>query len=140
MPDLWDIDDWVEQAALLPIMKFYPSVVAADTGISVQDVFRRLLAFVEDGRLYIRWEIRCQSYGCARTIKEVDDVKEPIGSLVRCICGEEYEIGPDILFPVFGFQNRYRQRTRQKAKKKQSLLRHGIEKRLQPTMVNRSRK
>lgn len=117
MPDLWDVDYWVEEAALLPIAKFYPSAVTAGTEVPVQDVFHKLLTFVEENRLFIRWQIRCQSYDCVRTIAEVDDVQEPVGSVVRCLCGEEYEISSDMLFPVFGFEQDFRDKVRARVKK-----------------------
>lgn len=112
---IWDIDEWVDGVATLPIRSFYPTVVAKDTGLSLETVFDRLLVLTKEGKLKLQWEIRCPNYGCLRTIEIVSDPSTVIGKVVYCkICGEEIEVTTGNIFPFFAPTLDYKERMAQK--------------------------
>lgn len=115
MADIWDVDDWVDGMASLPVKRFYPTAVAQDTALPLKVAFDRLLQLVKDQKLLLLWEVRCPNYECIRTINVVRDPYQVIGETINCnICGEEIEITPDLVFPVFELNPDYKERIRQK--------------------------
>lgn len=116
--EIRDVDDWVDQAATLPIESFYPSAVSQYTGIPITEVFERLVYLAEDKQLKLRFEIRCPSYECARTADTVDVIPDfnAGDQLAKCtVCGE-FELTPNLIFPVFEFDPSYRARMKSKKK------------------------
>lgn len=100
MATKWDIDKWVERKSLSLIKAFYPTLVAKELGLPLHVVFERLLELVEDQRLILKWEVRCED--CLYTI-EVLDYFPAIGEEYYCsdICGEYVKIDSDSIFPIF---------------------------------------
>ena len=45
MANLFDVDDWVENAASLPVKRFYPSAVASATGLPLKQSFPKIVVF-----------------------------------------------------------------------------------------------
>ncbi|ARF69543.1 hypothetical protein B7C51_20570 [Paenibacillus larvae subsp. pulvifaciens] len=120
MADLLDIDDWVEEAASLPIKSFYPTAVANATGLPLDVVFNRLLRLFEDKKIDLLYEIRCPEYECARVIKTVKDFSE-VELYQQCSIHGEFEINPDLIFPVFYINQDYKKRIIKKRKKPSSI-------------------
>lgn len=115
MAGIWDVDDWVDGMASLPVKRFYPTAVAKDTALPLKDAFDRLLQLVIDQKLLLFWEVRCPNYECSRTINVVQDPNEVIGETIHCgICGEEIEITTGLVFPIFELSPDYKERMRQK--------------------------
>lgn len=115
MVNMWVVDDWVEEMATIAIEKFYPTAVAKDTGLPLQNVFERLLHLVKDGRLLLLWEIRCPNYECVRNIITTGDPSQFLNRFIECnTCGEEIEVTPDIIFPVLKVTPEYKERVLQK--------------------------
>ncbi|WP_058830691.1 hypothetical protein [Paenibacillus polymyxa] len=117
MADIWDVDDWVENAASLPVRRFYPSAVANFTGLPLEQVFTRLLHLVQGGALVLLYEIRCPEYDCARTVKTVSD-KELLKFDFECDIHGEFEVTPGMIFPVFEFNPEFKKRMISKKKRK----------------------
>lgn len=129
MADIRDVDDWVDVAAGLPIETFYPSAVAKATGIPLPAVFERLLFLARDERIILRYQVRCPSYDCVRTIETLDRFPDNVPLMGKCdVCGEEFEVRFDMIFPVFGFTPEYRERIRSKKKLQTRLVKYPEEK------------
>lgn len=117
--DLLDIDDWLEVAAQLPALKFfYPSAISNATGIPNNVVFDRLLAITQEGlRLHLLWEVRCPLYDCPRTVKIIQSPpEEVIGEEYECMCGQEFEVAEDDIYPIFAIKESYKNRVQSKKK------------------------
>lgn len=115
MAHVWDIDDWVEQAACLPIKSFYPTQVAKDTELPIDIVFDRLLALVRDEKLLLFWEVRCPNYECFRNVTSTEDPDELLNHESTCrICGEEFCITKDSIFPAFSVTETFKSRGKKK--------------------------
>ncbi|MEK4188121.1 hypothetical protein [Paenibacillus sp. FSL L8-0494] len=113
--DIYEVDDWVDTVATLPIKRFYPSAVAAATGLPIEKVFNRLLFLVEGNILRILYEIRCPDYDCLRTIKVVEDNDfESISGL--CPLHGEFQLSADMIFPVFEIEPSFKKRSIAKKK------------------------
>lgn len=113
MSGKWDVNDWIEEIASMPVKRFYPTAVAKDTSLPLNEVFEYLLEAVKDGRLILFWEVRCPNLECVRSITFSPNKIE--SGDVRCvICGEEIEITPDIVYPVFEVAPEYKTRIAQK--------------------------
>jgi len=114
MVDRWDVDDYVDTIATMPIRRFYPTAVAKSTGLPLHDVFERLLLLAKDEKLLLHWEIRCPGYECTRNMEIVDDPNIAGQTVVCGICGDEVDISPDIMFPVFEVNPKYKERMSKK--------------------------
>ncbi|WP_054950649.1 hypothetical protein [Numidum massiliense] len=102
MSAVWEVEQWVNEQSLGPVARFYPTAVAKETEISLQDAFTVLMQLVETNKLRLLWEIRCPRYECARTVQVVADAAQLLGKIVTChVCGEEFDVAPDVVFPVF---------------------------------------
>jgi hypothetical protein len=100
----WDIDQWVEEKALLPRFSFYPSLPAKQLKINTADVFIRLMELVGDGKLSYRCEFRCPS--CSTTLFR--DSKTLIPTNAFCDrCDEDLDVQEDDCIPVFSFMPDY---------------------------------
>lgn len=128
MANLFDVDDWVENAASLPVKRFYPSAVASATGLPLSKVFQRLLYLVQGDILVLLYEIRCPEYECMRTVKTLADLPESDISVVCSIHGE-FECPPNMIFPVFEFNPEYKVQIKSKKKVKNRLA-------LRPVMMS----
>lgn len=120
MTGRWDVDDWISEIASTPVYRFYPTAVAKDTSLPLDEVFLYLLEAVKDERLFLYWEIRCPNLECVRSIC-INPVKINSGEITCNICGEEIEITPDIVFPIFEITPDYRARMAQKKTKKKRI-------------------
>lgn len=119
MPGKWDVNDWIDDVAVLPVKSFYPTAVAKDTSLPLKLVFEYLLENVRDEKLHLLWEIRCPNLECVRTIN-LSSEKITSGEITCPICGEEAEITPDIVYPIFSVTNEYKARMAEKKTTKQN--------------------
>jgi len=121
----WDIDDAVADIAASRIIRFYPTYVAKVTGLPLSEVFERLLMLAKDGKLQLRWEIRCPRDGCARAVEIVDSMPSLSDIVMECVCGEDIDVTGDLVFPVFEVCSDYKERLAQQvdhgSKKKHSM-------------------
>ncbi|MGI1659588.1 MAG: hypothetical protein ACRKFN_11465 [Desulfitobacterium sp.] len=104
----WDIDlvdEWVNETSLTRIGTFYPTAVAKDTGLSLPDVFSRLLELVKANKLELQWEVRCPI--CFHTLMDME-TQNISGELYCEKCDDNIEITPDIIFPVFKISSEYK--------------------------------
>ncbi|GEA17721.1 hypothetical protein [Moorella sp. E306M] len=113
--DLDKVDKWVDEVALLPIAKFYPSAVAKDVGLPVQEVFIKLQELVNQKKLICIWEVRCPE--CLVTINELTSLDLSKASICY-LCGDEIITSPEIVFPAFKINPQYKAYIKESAKKK----------------------
>lgn len=109
-----EIYNWIDRIAIMPVKYFYPSATAKDTSLPIQEVFECLLDAVNEKMLNIYWEIRCPNLACVRTIS-IDPYKNTSGYVICPICGEEIEISPEIVFPIFEVSPEYKEYLKKKS-------------------------
>lgn len=117
MTGKWDVNEWIDEVAASPVYRFYPTSVTKDTSLPLDEVFGYLLEAVKDGRLNLYWEIRCTNLECVRSVS-INPDKAETGDVTCSICGEEIDITPDIVFPIFEITPEYRDRMSEKKTKK----------------------
>jgi len=106
MATIWMVDRAVDEIAMSRIQRFYPTLVAKRTGLPVEVVFERLLQLSIDGKLKLKWEVRCPN--CFRNIIVYDQLPELKDIIYDCVCGEEVEISRELIFPAFEIDEGYR--------------------------------
>lgn len=103
------VDRWVDQICRQHVNKFYPTAVSKATDLPLNQVFLRLLRLVDDEVLRIQWEIRCPNYVCMRTVETLTAPSDMFGTWMLCeYCGNEFEVTPEVIFPVFYVDSGYR--------------------------------
>lgn len=108
MANCWEIDRAIDKIAVQPIRDFSPAYVATETNLPLPVVFERLLQLVKDSKLNIKWEIRCPDY-CGRKVVVLKEFPIKINLNLECICGYEFEVTPDMIFPIFEVNTDYKQ-------------------------------
>lgn len=86
---------------------------------SFEDTFNYLLDLVESGELRIVWEVKCNSeqFVCARKIDEAESEKLLLNKEVCCdICGHEFTVSVNDIFPAFEISSEYRRIVREEKK------------------------
>ncbi len=102
------VDTLVGTLLQLPVKRFYPTFISKTLELSYEPVFSRLLDLAKIRQLRLRWEVRCPEYGCSRSLAVLDTLPESLAP-VRCdLCGEEYEVTSNMIFPVFYADTQYR--------------------------------
>ncbi|WP_094605631.1 hypothetical protein SPSIL_021720 [Sporomusa silvacetica DSM 10669] len=127
---VWKIDEVVNEIALWPIKRFYPTLIAKRTGISLDAVFTRLLELTKDQKLCVKWELRCPGDNCARTLLVIDEKTIKLRDVFCQYCGHDFceEDDGDIyeyIYPVFEVCKDYKEYLRKvnpSIKKKQPLM------------------
>jgi len=117
MQERWDVEEWINEVASMPIRRFYPTAVAKTTGLPLDLVFEFLLDAVNSGKLNLLWEVRCPNLECIREIT-IEPEKVTSGYISCPTCGEDIEISPDIVYPVFEVTPEYKERMREKKTQK----------------------
>ncbi|WP_267414018.1 hypothetical protein [Bacillus sp. GC_Bacil_1] len=108
MANVWIIDSWVDRKVNSFIKAFYPTIVAKETGLPLNDVFERLLHLVKDGKLILNWEIRCPD--CHFTITTLNEFPMSIPSTIFCMhCQDDMELLADYIFPIFVINPDYKE-------------------------------
>lgn len=117
------IEEIIDQIASSRIKKFYPTIIHKLTELPLNQIFNFLLDMVEDGRLILKWEIRCTNYDCSVLLIRTDNIKVYMSETVNCgECDNEIEVNESIVFPVFEINNQYKDRLGEFKKKEKNLL------------------
>ncbi|CAM3463673.1 hypothetical protein EDM52_18545 [Brevibacillus invocatus] len=99
MSSKWMVDNWVQRKALGLTKRFYPTSLMQDLELPLGVIFERLLELTKDGKIVLKWEIRCPNHYCVRTLDTFDTV--PSQKEYTCDCGQEVEVSPEVIFPIF---------------------------------------
>ncbi|QYY44801.1 hypothetical protein ACKE5C_19020 (plasmid) [Aneurinibacillus thermoaerophilus] len=121
--ELEEVDVFVNRVANSQVKHFYPTAAAKYTGLPLHLVFERLLKLVDSKKLVLKWEIRCPSYGCGRTVDTTDKLADKVGEELQCVCGEDIEVITDIIFPVFELNPEYKEHIKKKGSSRTLVLR-----------------
>lgn len=105
MGTVWDIERWIDAAALSAIKRFYPTALTRNISLPLQEIFYHLVRLVEQKKLKLYWEIRCPE--CFSTV-DVKDLYVATGEELECPLGHEFELRADYVFPVFEISDEYR--------------------------------
>ena len=110
-----DIDYWVDEKATSAIRRFYPSVIAKQLSIPINEVVDRLSDMVKDGKLELLWEIVCpECYWTVAVTPEQDGWKNED---CECIEGHQFTITTDNIVPSFKITDYYREKASARKKK-----------------------
>lgn len=110
MPEKFLVDIWVKEYSEAGSTKaFCPDAVAKDTGLSVCDVFERLLFLVSDGRLVLQWEVRCPA--CGEVILREHEVN--CNNFWCSKCKKLVEVFPNVIYPLFSVTPEYKEHVTQ---------------------------
>lgn len=109
-----EIEDYVKEiASKARIQAFYPQTISRKLNIPIDIVLIKLSELKEDGRIELKYEIKCLED--LNTIETVDYYDRLIGEKVFCeICGEEIEINYNNIYPIFYINNEYREYIKKK--------------------------
>jgi hypothetical protein len=107
MVNSWEIDKVVNRIVSQPILDFSPAFISNETNLPLPIVFERLIQLVKEGKLTVKWEIRCPDY-CGRKVIVLDDFPDRINLNLECMCGNEFEVTPDMVFPRFEINPEYK--------------------------------
>lgn len=113
----WDVNDWIDEISSMPIKRFYPTAVAKDTKLPIDEAYEYLMDAVDSRKLNLLWEIRCPNLECIRALS-ISPEKITSGEISCPICGMEIIIAPDIVYPVFEISPEYKARIKQKKTQK----------------------
>lgn len=117
-----DIEEVVDQIAFSRVRRFYPTYIHKITDIPLNEVFNYLLILVEDGRLKLKWEIRCPDLECNLIIR-TERIEDYLHKIIECNdCEGEIFVSESLIFPVFEINEHYRERMREIKKKERNLL------------------
>lgn len=118
-----DIEESVEQLGFSRVKRFYPTYIHKITNVPLDRVFDYLLILVEDGRLNLKWEIRCPDLYCGSKIKRIEKIETYLHETIECPdCENEFCVRESMTFPVFEINPSYRARIREIKKKDRNLL------------------
>lgn len=105
MKDWWLVEDWLAKAAGGLVLQFRPTAVAKDIQRPLNEVFGELMGEVSRGHLELLWEIHCPE---CENIQLVGQSR--LGGTVQCSrCGEELEVEPEVVLPLFQFSAGYKE-------------------------------
>ena len=104
MEDIWDIDDWVEEATIQKVYTFSPKDVAAATMLPLHVIFKRLLELVKRGKVTAHFEAHCPICSSATPVD-----LEILAADPTCACGDhdEYEVTPELIYVFFKIRPEY---------------------------------
>ncbi|MED3897396.1 hypothetical protein P4797_20700 [Priestia aryabhattai] len=114
MAALWliktKIDEFIKKLAVSPVKRFYPTAVTNYTGVNLKEAFDYLVELERHGILHLYWEAKCPNYGCSRVLGTFEDFNAaPLGKTMNCVCGHEFELQLDDIFPIFEIDKEYRE-------------------------------
>ncbi|GAV21627.1 hypothetical protein [Carboxydothermus pertinax] len=115
MSSVWDVERWVDEAALSAIKMFYPTALTRNISLPLSEIFKHLLFLVEQKKLEVVYDIRCPE--CYATVNIVNSCVAS-GDIIECPLGHEFELTADVIFPVFKISESYKEYVRQYCKKK----------------------
>lgn len=111
------IKDYIEKLASNSRIKyFYPQTISKNIGMPLELVGIVLRRFIEDGYIDLKYEIKCSTD--FNTFTTVDDYKAYLGKEEFCdVCGETQEITYSNIYPVYYFNEEYKEFYKKKVKK-----------------------
>ena len=103
------IEDYVEEIAKKSRIKaFYPETVSRKLNIPIDIVLIELSKLVNDGRVEIKYQIRCLND--LNTIDTIDEYIQLIDKEVLCeTCGEMIKISYSNIYPIYYICDEYRE-------------------------------
>jgi hypothetical protein len=107
------IDTYVEKmASISSIKSFTPNSLSKALDIPLPFAIERLNKLVEDAKLILKYEIRCDN---ADLIEIVDEFSNLIGKDIYCkICDGDIEVSFENIFPIYYFDESYREHLKKK--------------------------
>lgn len=112
MAEYWDLEDWVEQIAVMPIKYFYPTLPTKDLQIDVSEVIKGLVQLVERGWLELLWEVRCPE--CFSTSLPMRECPREGDELECERCFALFEADDQVVYPVFSVTSEFKVRALKK--------------------------
>lgn len=111
----WELEEWVEKIALMPIRWFYPTFPSKDLDLPLPEATRILMELVQRGWLGLLWEVRCPE--CFSST--IPSAKCPeYGQETECEdCFNVFVVDQSALCPVFQVTPEYRARITKKNNK-----------------------
>lgn len=111
----WELEEWVEKIALMPIRWFYPTFPAKDLDLSLPETTQSLMVLVQRGWLELLWEVRCPE--CFTSTISSGRCPE-FGQETECEkCLNVFIVDESTLCPVFKVTQEYRARIAKKNNK-----------------------
>ncbi|QHZ51138.1 hypothetical protein [Paenibacillus larvae] len=107
MDDIWDVDDWVEEAARSSIREFYLENVESSVNLPLRKILARLFTLAIDGKIEILYQAQCPVCSSRDVVwpvaftstRDYHKFEAPTGSK---ICGDhEFEVGLDNTYLLF---------------------------------------
>ncbi|WP_068614547.1 hypothetical protein [Paenibacillus tuaregi] len=116
-----ELNNFLDLLAFSTVKRFYPTAAMNYTQVtSLEDTYDYFIDLVESGELSIVWEVKCTSdkFICARKIDDAPVKEVLLSKEVACdICGHEFTVSVDDLYPAFEISSEYRQIVREDKKK-----------------------
>lgn len=84
--------------------RFTASYISKNTKVEIDFVKKRLIELSNDDKLFINFELICNSskceFGTIKTYSKIEDV--PIGKIIKCSgCGEDFEVTEKNIWVTF---------------------------------------
>lgn len=121
-----ELNNFLDLLAFSTVKRFYPTAALNYTQVtSLEDTYDYFLDLVESGELSIVWEIKCttEKFICARKIEDAQSKEMLLHKEVVCdICGHEFTVSTNDLFPAFEISPEYREIIREDKKKTSNRL------------------
>jgi hypothetical protein len=108
------IEDYVEEIARKSRIKsFYPQTVSRKLNIPMDIVLIELSKLKEDGKVDLKYQIRCLDD--LNTIEIVEQYEDILDKEIFCnICGEKIKVTYSNIYPVFYINKEYREYIKKK--------------------------
>ncbi|UQZ84569.1 hypothetical protein SK3146_03824 [Paenibacillus konkukensis] len=121
-----ELNNFLDLLAFSTVKRFYPTAAMNYTQVtSLEDTYDYFLDLVESGELSIVWEVKCTSEKiiCARKLDDAQSKEMLLNKEVACdICGHEFTVSSNDLFPAFEISTEYREIVREDKKKTSNRL------------------
>jgi len=98
------VDKFVWDMACNEVTRFTASYISKHTNIEIDSVKKRLIELSKDDKLFINFELICNSPECGfkaiKTCPKIDEI--PIGKLIKCTdCGKEFTVTKEHIWVTF---------------------------------------
>ena len=108
------VEEYVEEVAKkVRVKSFYPQTVSRKLNISLEIVLIELSTLVQNGKLNLKYEVRCLED--LNTIETIENYQETLGTNIHCeICGENIKVEYGNIYPVYYIDKEYREFVKKK--------------------------
>jgi uncharacterized Zn-finger protein len=98
------VDKFVWEMACNREVRLTASYISKNTDVEADFVKKRLLELSDDDKLFINFELTCDSPECEfkiiKTYSKIDEI--PIGNIIECTyCGKEFKITKEHIWVIF---------------------------------------